>query len=63
MLYRLFINYVRLILFQKIVNRVLAKNAARGGKLSKIAIIPFVAELALTYFFDKKYKKTTFKNK
>lgn len=56
MFYRLFINYIRLMLFRKILNRFMAKNAARGGKLSKSGLVPYVAELALTYFFDKKSK-------
>ncbi|MBA2711074.1 MAG: hypothetical protein H0U57_10845 [Tatlockia sp.] len=56
MFYKLFINYIRLVLFRKILSRFMSKNAARGGKLSKMGMVPYIAELALTYFFDKKSK-------
>jgi hypothetical protein len=61
MIYKLFINYIRLSLLRKIFTRFMAKNAARGGKLSKMAIIPFIAELAFTYLLDKKGKGKTFR--
>ncbi|MBA3537293.1 MAG: hypothetical protein H0T84_11905 [Tatlockia sp.] len=61
MFYKLFINYIRLSLFRKIFTRFMSKNAARGGKLSKMSIVPFVAELALTYLLDKKGKGKTLK--
>ncbi len=59
MFYKFLINYIRLIMFKKILNSVLSKTAkgqVKGKNLKTMNFLTYALEFAATYLLDKKKK-------
>ncbi|MDP1604893.1 MAG: hypothetical protein Q8M03_16705 [Legionella sp.] len=56
MLYRLFINYLRLRLIRLILNRVMGRKVVKGKGMKTMSTSTYLIELLATYFLDFKRK-------